>query len=135
METILNTAFGIGDGNSALARPNGYKSRFYAKQVGLPLLEKSRRNEEHCIAVSLKVFSSFVINGSSEWADVLLLMAKRVKKLHRPGLSASKSLALGSECSKAWRGEAWIFLTCSGKGSGRRPFYPASSVVSSNFSN
>ena len=119
METILNTAFGTGDGISALARPNGYKSRFYAKQVRLPLLGKSRRNEEHCIAVFLRVFSSFVINGPSEWADVLLLMAKRVKNLHRPGVSPSKSLALGSECSKAWRGETCIFHTCSGKNSGK----------------
>ena len=99
METILKIAFDIGDGNSALARPNGYKSRFYAKQVGLPLLGTSRCNEDHCIAVVFRVSSSFVINGPSERADVLLLMAKCVKKLHRPGLSPSKSLASGLECS------------------------------------
>ena len=120
METILNAAFGTGDGHLALARPNGYKSRFYAKPIGLPLLGTSRRNEEHCIVVFLRLFSCFVINGPSEWADVLLLMDKRVKKLHRPGLLPSKSLALGSECSKAWRGEAWIFHTCSGKDLGKR---------------
>ena len=119
METILKTALGIRDGSSALARPNGYKSRFYSKQIGLPPLGKSGRNEEHCIAVFLRVSSSFVINGPSEWADVLLLMAKRFKKLNRPGLSLSKSLASGSECSKAWRGEASIFHTCSGKESGK----------------
>ena len=113
----MKIAFGIGNGNSALARPNGYKSTFYTKQVGLPLLGKSRRNEEHCSAVFLRVSSSFVINGPSEWADVPLLMAKCLEKLHRPGLSPSKSLASGSECSKAGRGEAWIFHTCSGKDS------------------
>ena len=85
----------------------------------MPLLGQSRRNEEHCIAVFLRVSSSFAINGPSEWADVLLLMAKRVKQLHGPGLSPSKSLASGSECSKAWQGEAWIFHTCSGKDSGK----------------